>query len=237
VKRRSTYARESAPHLKHTRASSHGDALTKALDRLYAAGPGEAATAHARSRMRQALGVERRSLLYYDRVRGTPVGDLFVAVSERGVVAVDFGPSEADFLRKVQRRTRAAPVHAPEQVTEAARQLRAYLAGERKNLTLPTDLGALSGFQRQVLLAAAKVPCGQVSTYGQIARRIGRPRSARAVGQALGHNPVPILIPCHRVVASDGSLAGYSGRGGIKTKEWLLRLEGAPLERLAPGRA
>jgi methylated-DNA-[protein]-cysteine S-methyltransferase len=237
VKKLSPSDQELAAWLKDARAPSHRDALTKALDRLYAAGPGKAATARARSRVHKALSSAQCAPLYYGRLRGTPVGDLFVAVSDRGVVAVDFGPSEAHFLRKIQRRTRAAPVHAPRQVAEAGRQLRAYLAGRRKRLTLPIDLGALSGFQRQVLLVTAKVPRGQVSSYGQIARRIGRPKSARAVGQALGHNPVPILIPCHRILASDGSLTGYSGRGGIKTKEWLLRLEGAPLERLAPRRA
>jgi methylated-DNA-[protein]-cysteine S-methyltransferase len=237
VKRLSPSDQELAAWLKDARAPSCPDALTKALDRLYAAGPGKAASARARSRVRKALSSAQCAPLYYDRLRGTPLGDLFVAVSERGVIAVDFGPSETNFLRKIQRRTQAAPIHAPGQVAEATRQLRAYLAGKRKRLTLPLDLNALTGFQRQVLLAAAKVPRGQVSTYGQIARRIGRPKSARAVGQALGHNPVPILIPCHRVLASDGSLGGYSGRGGIKTKEWLLRLEGAPLERLARRRA
>ncbi|MCJ7825796.1 MAG: MGMT family protein, partial [Anaerolineales bacterium] len=68
---------------------------------------------------------------------------------------------------------------------------------------------------------------GEYLTYGELARRIGRPGAARAVGQALGSNPIPVLIPCHRVLASDGSLGGYSGRGGVRTKEALLRLEGA----------
>jgi methylated-DNA-[protein]-cysteine S-methyltransferase len=104
-----------------------------------------------------------------------------------------------------------------------------YLQGRRRTFDLPVDLRHLTPFQQRVLHAAQAVPRGQVSTYGQIARRIGRPRAARAVGQALGSNPIPIVIPCHRVLASDGSLHGYSGRGGIKTKAWLLRLEEARL--------
>jgi methylated-DNA-[protein]-cysteine S-methyltransferase len=87
----------------------------------------------------------------------------------------------------------------------------------------------LTTFQRKVLLTVAEVPRGEFTTYAELAKRIGQPKAARAVGQALGSNPMPLVLPCHRVLASDGSMGGYSGRGGVKTKEKLLRLEGARL--------
>jgi O-6-methylguanine DNA methyltransferase len=86
----------------------------------------------------------------------------------------------------------------------------------------------LTPFQREVLSTACRISRGQVWTYQQVAEAMGRPKSSRPVGQALARNPVPIVIPCHRVVASDGSLGGYSGGSGLAAKRWLLRLEGAP---------
>lgn len=91
------------------------------------------------------------------------------------------------------------------------------------------DLTSLTDFQRRVLLTTQQVPRGKVTTYGEIACQIGQPRASQAVGQALGRNPVPLVIPCHRVLASDGSLGGYSGGGGVKTKAQLLQLEGVRL--------
>ena len=99
-----------------------------------------------------------------------------------------------------------------------AEQIKDYLNGERTNFEIPIDLSSLTNFQRQVLLATLQIPRGQIVTYGEIARRIGNPKSMRAVGQALGRNPIPIVIPCHRVIASNGSLGGYSGGGGLETK-------------------
>jgi methylated-DNA-[protein]-cysteine S-methyltransferase len=106
------------------------------------------------------------------------------------------------------------------------RQLGEYFAGQRESFNVPVDLSRSTDFQQQVLRAAARVPRGGLATYAEIARHIGKPRASRAVGQALARNPVPIVIPCHRVVAADGSLTGYSGRGGIRTKAQLLVLEG-----------
>jgi methylated-DNA-[protein]-cysteine S-methyltransferase len=113
------------------------------------------------------------------------------------------------------------------------RQVREYLDGKRTKFDLPLDMTTMTDFQRQVLSAALKIPRGKWLTYGEVAKAIGRPQASRAVGQALGHNPVPIVIPCHRVLGSDGSLHGYSGGGGIQTKAWLLQLEGAQLPALA----
>jgi methylated-DNA-[protein]-cysteine S-methyltransferase len=127
-------------------------------------------------------------------------------------------------------KTVGSPVlRSQERVEAVAGQIGQYLDGSRQSFELEVDLSTVTPFQRRVLEAATRVPAGVVATYGEIARRIGKPRAARAVGQALARNPVPIVVPCHRVVAADGSLTGYSGRGGIETKAQLLRLEGAAL--------
>jgi methylated-DNA-[protein]-cysteine S-methyltransferase len=106
-------------------------------------------------------------------------------------------------------------------------QLREYFAGDRSNFNLPVDISQLTPFQRSVLDVACRIAPGQVWTYHRVAQELGRPRSSRPVGGALARNPIPIVIPCHRVIASDGSLGGYSGGSGLEAKRWLLQLEGA----------
>ena len=109
--------------------------------------------------------------------------------------------------------------------------LREYLEGRRRQFPLLIAWERLSPFQRAVLRATWTIPYGQVRTYGQVAAAIGRPRAARAVGRALATNPMPIVIPCHRVVDRQGRLHGYGGPGGVAAKAWLLRLEGVALPR------
>jgi len=205
------------------------DTVIQALDAVYAKGPGALATRQAQAKLRQALNRARGRTVYYDVVSHSRVGELYVAVSERGLIALDFGLDEQRFVDRVQRRTKATPVRSRERCAEAMRQVREYLDGQRTQFDLPLDMTPLTDFQRQVLSAALKIPRGKWLTYGDVAKAIGRPQASRAVGQALGHNPVPIVIPCHRVLGSDGSLHGYSGGGGVQTKAWLLRLEGANL--------
>ena len=106
-------------------------------------------------------------------------------------------------------------------------QLQEYFQGKRSSFKLDLYLNDLTQFQRRVLLATLDIPQGQITTYGEVAKRLGKAQWARAVGQALARNPIPILIPCHRVLAADGSLHGYSGGKGIETKARLLQLEGA----------
>src|SRR5699024_5695398 len=102
-------------------------------------------------------------------------------------------------------------------------ELLAYLAGERRDFDLPLAPQG-TPFQRKVWSALADIPYGQTITYGELARRVGCPKGSRAVGQANHRNPLPILLPCHRVVGANGTLTGYGG--GLELKEWLLRLEG-----------
>src|SRR5512141_2669630 len=215
--------------LKDKEQTIETDNVTRALDQLYAAGPSAASIARAQLKVKQALAKEQMTVIYYDVLPDTLVGNLFAAVGGRGLVAVDFGFSEHSFVERVQHKTRSRLVRSSKQVKPALKQLAEYLNGRRTAFDLPIDYSALTEFQKKVLTTALKIPRGQVLTYGDVARKIGRPRAARAVGQALGSNPMPIVIPCHRVLGSDGSLHGYSGGGGIKTKEWLLKLEGAVL--------
>ena len=163
-------------------------------------------------------------LVHWD-VLPSPLGLLYVAASERGLLSVDFGVNQTDFLAQLD------PLARTERNQEALAlitgQLRRYFDDPRVRLDTPLDLDRLTPFQRSVLQTAQRIPVGNVWTYGQLARAIDKPRASRAVGQALGRNPVPIVVPCHRVIASDGGLGGYSGGGGVESKKLLLRLEGA----------
>ena len=201
--------------------------LTEALDRIYASGPSETAMTAAQIKLDRTLKAEEAMVVYYDYVPASPIGAFFVGLSDRGVVALSFEESEERFLAWLQRRGSAGVVREPLKLREVVSQVLEYLEGRRKNFTFASDLRSSTPFQRDVLTTVQEVPRGEYLTYGELARRIGKPGAARAVGQALGSNPIPILIPCHRVLASDGSLGGYSGRGGVRTKEALLRLEGA----------
>jgi methylated-DNA-[protein]-cysteine S-methyltransferase len=197
-----------------------------ALDAAYAAGPDNATWRRAQRRLQDRLN-DSAPRVYYDQVRSTLVGPLWVAMTDHGLAAVTYGGSEAAFAGWVGRRLRSTPVRSAERTAAVRRELDEYLRGRRTVFSVPVDLRHVTSFQRSVLEAARSVPRGQVATYGDIGRRIGKPGAARAVGQALGSNPVPIVVPCHRVLASDGTLGGYSGRGGLRTKRQLLALEGA----------
>jgi methylated-DNA-[protein]-cysteine S-methyltransferase len=150
----------------------------------------------------------------------SPVGPLLVAASERGICRVSFTIDVDALAAALGPRV----LRVPSRLADARRQLEQYFAGERRDFDLPLDLRAAS-FQTDVLRELARVPYGEVATYGELARRIGRPRAARAVGGALNRNPLPILLPCHRVVGAGGSLVGYAG--GLDRKQTLLALEGA----------
>jgi O-6-methylguanine DNA methyltransferase len=163
-------------------------------------------------------------LIRWDAI-DSPLGPLYIATSTRGLCRVGFGVGRAEFLRGLDpmaRTEQSQPVIAP-----IVAQLREYFATGSTRFALRLDLSQVTPFQQSVLQATRQIPPGTLWTYGQMARAIGKPQASRAVGQALGRNPVPIIVPCHRVVASDGSLGGYSGGGGVASKRKLLALEGA----------
>jgi methylated-DNA-[protein]-cysteine S-methyltransferase len=164
------------------------------------------------------------------------IGPLMLAATSAGLVNVVFHATEAVRDRALERlaaRLGAAPVEDPGApvLAEAIRQLRAYFAGERHDFDLPLDWSLISGFNRQVLRElAAGVPYGTVVGYGDLAGRVGQPGGAQAVGAAMGANPLPVVVPCHRVVESDGGIGGFGG--GLETKRKLLALEGVLPEPL-----
>ncbi|MCB8967743.1 MAG: methylated-DNA--[protein]-cysteine S-methyltransferase [Ardenticatenaceae bacterium] len=156
----------------------------------------------------------------------TPLGEIWVANSDAGLVAVDLWGDRERFVRLVARLTGTQPLMAAERVTAVTTQLDEYFRQQRQEFDLPLDWSVMTPFQEAALRAVAAVGYGRVSTYAQIAQRIGKPKAVRAVGRANGSNPMPIIIPCHRILGSDGKLHGYGAPGGLETKAWLLRLEG-----------
>jgi methylated-DNA-[protein]-cysteine S-methyltransferase len=166
----------------------------------------------------------------------TPIGKIGVAASNHGLVAVEFVEDEGELFHILSQRYgwKMDNVHSTREtgfeneiVQNACKQIEEYLAGEREGFDVPIDWSIMTPFQVDALQATYNIAFGQVATYQQIAQQIGRPRAARAVGRAEATNPMPLVIPCHRVVGTDGGLHGYGGRGGLKTKAWLLKLEGA----------
>jgi methylated-DNA-[protein]-cysteine S-methyltransferase len=153
-----------------------------------------------------------------------PIGRVLVAVGDAGLVRVRFRQSEAAFVSELRRELGVRPVRSAAETAKVVSQLRAYFAGRRRRFDVPVDLSHVTPFVRRVLTATMKVPAGDLVSYGDIARRIGQPRASRAVGQALGRNPIPIVIPCHRVIAAGGRIGGYTG--GLAVKRRLMRLEG-----------
>jgi methylated-DNA-[protein]-cysteine S-methyltransferase len=177
-------------------------------------------------RFRAAAASEGLLDVGYD-VIDSPVGNLLVATTPSGVCRISY---DADPDAQVERLARAYGVRvlrAPGAIDPVRRELDEYFDGRRVTFDLDLDLTGAPEFTRAVLGELALVPYGEVTTYGTLAAKVGRPRSARAVGTVMNRNPIPIVLPCHRVVGSNGSLVGYAG--GLDRKQALLRLEGASL--------
>jgi methylated-DNA-[protein]-cysteine S-methyltransferase len=157
----------------------------------------------------------------YDVVE-SPLGPLLVAATPRGLCRIAFDPEPEETAETLAHRYGLRVLRAP--LDAPRRELDEYFEGRRQVFDLDLDLGSVAPFNRRVLEELARVPYGQTTTYGRLAERADRPRAARAVGMVMNRNPVPIVLPCHRVVGSTGKLVGYGG--GIERKEQLLRLEG-----------
>ncbi len=154
----------------------------------------------------------------------TPIGDLWIGATDRGLFYVNFGAVETAALESFYGdESGVVFLHGGGVADTAARQLNEYFAGLRRTFALPFDLRGVSAFMKKVYKATRKIPFGEVRSYGWVADSIHEPYSARAVGRAMGLNPIPIIIPCHRVVASDGTLGGFGG--GLSLKRWLLAHE------------
>jgi methylated-DNA-[protein]-cysteine S-methyltransferase len=176
------------------------------------------------ARFRDAAAAEGLLDVAYDLV-DTPLGQLLVAVTERGLCEISYDPEPEREAESLARAFGARVLRSPRPTDEARRQLDEYFAGKRRRFDLPIDLSATREFAHTVLDELARVPYGELTTYGTLAAKAGRPRAARAVGTVMNRNPVPIVLPCHRVVGSTGALTGYGG--GLDRKRTLLELEGA----------
>jgi len=166
----------------------------------------------------------RTSGFWWD-VIDSPLGPLYMAATAGGLCRISLGGDAETFFASL---TSLANIgRNPQQLALAAEQLRAYFKNPSFVFDLPLDLSGVTPFQREVLVTARTIPAGTVWTYKRLAEAVGRPKASRAVGQAMARNPLPIVIPCHRVVGSSGSLTGYGGGEGIAAKRWLLQREGA----------
>ena len=170
--------------------------------------------------MREQKTVFQKILFY-----NSPTGLLRLEASDNGLRSVSFIDPQDAFSHEQAQLTKNTS-EMPEILIMAKQQLNDYFKGHLKNFYLKLDLSGLKDFSRRVLEQTSLISWGDVITYGNLAEKIGAPQSVRAVGGALARNPLPIIIPCHRVLASNGHLNGYSGMGGLLTKAWLLELEG-----------
>ncbi len=200
------------------------DDVTGALEGAFPEEPGELAALRARlARAAEDAGV--LDVAY--RTVDSPVGSLLVAATEDGVVRVAFpGEGHDAVLQALADRVSPRVLGAPARLDPVARQLDEYFAGRRRAFEVPLDWRLSSGFRRTVLhRLAAEVGYGHTATYAALARLAGNPRAVRAVGTACATNPLPVVVPCHRVVRSDGGMGGYLG--GPEAKRTLLALESA----------
>jgi methylated-DNA-[protein]-cysteine S-methyltransferase len=178
------------------------------------------------TRFRDAAAAEGLLDVAYDFV-DTPVGTLLVATSKRGLCRISYNPEPEREVESLARTLGARVLRTARPIDPVRRQLDEYFDKRRTKFDLTLDLRLSADFSVRVLEELALVPYGEVTTYGALAARADRPRAARAVGTVMNRNPIPIVLPCHRVVGANGSLTGYGG--GIDRKEQLLRLEGAML--------
>jgi methylated-DNA-[protein]-cysteine S-methyltransferase len=154
----------------------------------------------------------------------SPIGPLLLAASRSGLVRIAFAGGEDAALEELAVRISPRLLEAPQRLDQARRELDLYFEGRLRRFSTPIDWSLVGPFGRRVLHRTAAIPYGQVVPYAGVAREIGAPLAARAVGNALGANPIPVVVPCHRVVRSGGALGGYGG--GLERKRYLLGLEG-----------
>ena len=198
----------------------------KSIERaLRGAGDVDRAAADAAERFAERAAAEKLVDVAYT-FTDSPFGRFLLASTPRGLVKLEFRPDPVDeILEELARRVSPRVLESSAGFDEVRRELDEYFAGRRRAFDMPLDWQLIHGFSERVLRATAKIPYGGVSTYRDVAARAGNPRAMRAAGNALGSNPLPIVVPCHRVVRTGGDVGNYGG--GPAMKRALLELEGA----------
>ena len=164
--------------------------------------------------------------IYLGELNNTALGNFRIAVSDLGLLAIEWADSQPELDAYLLRLKR--PVESNQKMVQPyAKELGEYLKGKRRQFTFPIDWSSLRPFQLKTLKIVFAIPYGETRTYADVAIEIDHPNAYRAVGRANATNPMPVVIPCHRVIGKDGKLHGYGGGDGLPTKEWLLKLEGA----------
>lgn len=217
------------PYPRTTDQGTTDRGTTDDLEARLVAGPASGSGSEltlAMERFRQAAEDEGLVEVFYATV-DSPVGKLIVVGTGRGVIALSW---ERDVvLNRVSAAVSPRLIEAPARLDDVRRQLDEYFERRRRTFEVPIDWSLTSGFRQAVLHELVKVPFGEVVTYGGLAERAGHKNASRAVGSAMATNPIPIIVPCHRVLRAGGALGGYSGRDGLVTKRYLLELEGSLL--------
>jgi O-6-methylguanine DNA methyltransferase len=163
--------------------------------------------------------------IFFSFSEKTPLGCIWVAASNIGLVAVQIGGEEGTFTQRLATQYGGSEPSQNSRLADIKAQIQAYLLGKRKFFKIDIHWDVMSEFQQKTLRAVYQIPYGETRTYGQIAAEIGIPQAPRVVGRANATNPMPLVIPCHRLVGVDGRLRGYGGGEGVSTKAWLLELE------------
>jgi len=161
------------------------------------------------------------SLIYYTRYP-SPIGEILIALTEKGICSLALSQNEDEFVQSLSKEFATKPIRDDEKFQRVRGMLDSYFEGKSVEFDAPFDLRG-TDFQRRVWAEISKIGYGKTRSYGSIAKAVGRPRASRAVGNAVGSNPVPLIIPCHRVIHSDGTLGGFGG--GLPLKKRLLKLE------------
>lgn len=191
------------------------------------AAKGEEHAAQAAARLSRRIAEEGLADVSYTSAE-SPFGTLLLARTRRGLVRLAFPEESLDgMLERLARRISPRIVEARAPLDDARRELEEYFAGRRRSFDVALDWTLVAPFARRVLGVTSRIPYGGVLSYAEVAADAGSPRGFRAAGNALGANPIPVVVPCHRVLRSGGALGGYGG--GLDRKRWLLELEGAAL--------
>ena len=164
-------------------------------------------------------------VIWMQTIPASPIGAISMSVSQKGLVRIALAPI-TELIDEIGEQHISRQQPAPPILNSAVQQLQEYLEGKRKIFNLPIEWDLIKPFDQAILRACQQIPFGKVVSYGELGTMAGKPHSARAVGGVMARNPIPLVIPCHRVVNARGELHGYSARGGLNTKSWLLQLEG-----------